>query len=644
MWAGRLRQDGNEFAALGPAQRAAILKGKGCVGKSKSLGGRSMSSKSCVGKSNMGASSKSSVGKSNIGDVCNLPISTSSVGKSKSCRSSVGKSDTGDECSGGSSIGGVERRGSSGLEADHCHGQSEVDGSHGFAGFVSNVGAVPFVGPRSRSPNRADFPKVLPFKKACKGAVFEAGCSVDGRSRMLAAFDRDITAASSKATGCALWTTWMEFHDVWFNSDVPVLPLDGNKIRCISACFKEGAYKGFKNYLSKAKEHHLLAGHEWSPLLDFSAKRACRSVLRGVGAERQSQPFDVCKALDVLGLPGKVVLPTGAPIGWCNLIVIGTFFIMREIELAYAKVAHVKICMAESKVTLLLPVSKKDPRAIGCERSWSCLCRDGGGSRPDCPFHAAVAQLRLLESTFGADMLQSLPLFPDQFGLVADKATVVQALEATVVGYGGDILGPSGARILGGHSFRVTGAQRLAAAGVEIIKVMVLARWSSEVVLRYVKDAPLAGLSEQVKCLEDKKDLVRLLAKAADGAELLGSKLGGIEGRLLGLIADHEAWTRRCELTAARTGNPPFVSNGRAKHLKIHKTSIDGMEFPPYLWRAKCGFRFAFCGFTRHMTMVDFAADQRCAKCFPIEVSGKGSGAEEALTSSSSRSEGDSSS
>ena len=122
MWAGRLRQDGNEFAALGPAQRAAILKGKGCVGKSKSLGGRSMSSKSCVGKSNMGASSKSSVGKSNIGDVCNLPISTSSVGKSKSCSSSVGKSDTGDECSGGSSIGGVERRGSSGLDAVHCHG------------------------------------------------------------------------------------------------------------------------------------------------------------------------------------------------------------------------------------------------------------------------------------------------------------------------------------------------------------------------------------------------------------------------------------------------------------------------------------------------------------------------------------------
>ena len=92
-------------------------------------------------------------------------------------------------------------------------------------------------------------------------------------------------------------------------------------------------------------------------------------------------------------------------------------------------------------------------------------------------------------------------------------------------GHGEPTVGQNGSRLLGGHSFRVTGAQRLAAARVEIIKMMVLARWSSEVVLRYVKDAPLIGLSDQVKTLEDKQDLARLLAKAADDAELLASKI-----------------------------------------------------------------------------------------------------------------------
>jgi len=110
------------------------------------------------------------------------------------------------------------------------------------------------------------------------------------------------------------------------------------------------------------------------------------------------------------------------------------FFVMREVELAFAKVAHVKIGLVEQKFTLLLPVSKKDPRAIGCERSWSCLCKDGDGLRPDCPFHAVISQLAILKKRFGEDRLQSLPLFPDTQGRVADKAVVVLAVEATVKG------------------------------------------------------------------------------------------------------------------------------------------------------------------------------------------------------------------
>ena len=123
-------------------------------------------------------------------------------------------------------------------------------------------------------------------------------------------------------------------------------------------------------YLSKAKEQHILAEFERSPLLELVSKQAIRSVLRGLGTARQSLPFHVGEALDVLGQPDVVQLPEGSPMGWANLIVIGTYFVMREVELAFAKVAHVKIDREEKKLTLLLPVSKKDPRATGCERSW----------------------------------------------------------------------------------------------------------------------------------------------------------------------------------------------------------------------------------------------------------------------------------
>ena len=69
-------------------------------------------------------------------------------------------------------------------------------------------------------------------------------------------------------------------------------------------------------YLSKAKEHHVLAGFDWPPLLELASRRATRSVLRGVGAAGQSLPFDVNKALDVLGQTGAVQLPEGTPVGW----------------------------------------------------------------------------------------------------------------------------------------------------------------------------------------------------------------------------------------------------------------------------------------------------------------------------------------
>jgi len=315
MWAGRLRQDGNSFTALGPARRAAALKG--------------------------GSTSQKGKGKSKPSAVAPI-LPTKGKG--------VDDPPTADQ------MVPIEKGSHKGKGKVAVHGSS-----------ASSSSVLP--------PGRADFPTVLPCKRANQDAVLAAGASDEGKSRMLAAFDKDILAASSRTTGCALWNTWCTFHSVWFNDDVPALPLDADKIRKTASCFKEGSYKAYRMYLSKAKELHIIAGHEWSPLLELVSKRAIRSVLRGLGSSRQSLPFNVDKALDVLSQPDVVRLPEGTPVGWANLIVIGTYFVMREMELAFAKVAHVRIDREDRKFTLLLPVSKKDPRASGCERSWHCLCK-----------------------------------------------------------------------------------------------------------------------------------------------------------------------------------------------------------------------------------------------------------------------------
>ena len=56
--------------------------------------------------------------------------------------------------------------------------------------------------------------------------------------------------------------------------------------------------------------------------------------------------------------------------------------------------------------------SKKDPKAVGCERTWECLRGRKNVSRPDCPYHAAVQHLADFEKRFGHPLPTNLPLFP----------------------------------------------------------------------------------------------------------------------------------------------------------------------------------------------------------------------------------------
>jgi hypothetical protein len=90
------------------------------------------------------------------------------------------------------------------------------------------------------------------------------------------------------------------------------------------------------------------------------------------------------------------------------------------------------------------------------------------------------------------------PLFPAVGGGAPSKVAVVGTFEALGSLIGQPLLSEVGIRLFGGHSPRVTGAQLLAAAGVEISKVRILARHSGDAILRYVSDAPLKSLRAEL--------------------------------------------------------------------------------------------------------------------------------------------------
>ena len=77
---------------------------------------------------------------------------------------------------------------------------------------------------------------------------------------------------------------------------------------------------------------------------------------------------------------------------------------------------------------------------------------------------------------------------------MVEKLGIVATFEALAELVSQPTRADTGARLLGGHSARITGAQVLAAAGVEVNKLRILARHSGDTILRYVGEAPLAAL------------------------------------------------------------------------------------------------------------------------------------------------------
>jgi len=101
-----------------------------------------------------------------------------------------------------------------------------------------------------------------------------------------------------------------------------------------------------------------------------------------------------------------------------------------------------------------------------------------------------VDQFELLKERIGdahGKLPEGLPAFPQFSGEAVAKEWVVVCLEALAVRLGSFLFAPDGKRAFGGHTFRVSGARHLAYRGLETRIITLLARWESEVILRYIE-------------------------------------------------------------------------------------------------------------------------------------------------------------
>ena len=205
--------------------------------------------------------------------------------------------------------------------------------------------------------------------------------------------------------GVALIKTWTSFHMAWFGPSVEVLPLVPAKVFAVCAMFRAGRYRSVENYLSRIKDLHIGEGFDWSMCLERTFRKSKRAVNRGIGPARQSA------ALDLVCARG--------PVGLRNLIVVGCFWMLRELEISCAKVCHLEVDLVHYWVDWTLAVSKTDVRALGKVPRWECVC--SGDLTGPCPFHAIVNQLQILRLSHGGELSGSSPLFPTLIGGFVDK-------------------------------------------------------------------------------------------------------------------------------------------------------------------------------------------------------------------------------
>ena len=352
----------------------------------------------------------------------------------------------------------------------------------------------------------------------------------------------------------------------------------------------------------------MVKGHAWSQELDLVSKECSPSVTRGLGAPKQSAEFDLTK-IAALNINADPVCEEG-PVNPKALCVLGSFFLTREIEMSLAVVGNFRVREGPTgpEMEWRLPVSKTDPRAVSVTRTWKCLCQSTRVF--PCPSHTAVDHLGELKTRFACDgvLPDSLPLFPAVSGATTDKAKVVRTLECLAEMYGASLTDDLGRRAFGGHSFRISGSRMLASMGIELYKIALLARWASNIIMRYVSEAPLVTLSEDCRRLLDGADTDRVLDELRCELRERTVQLRELEARV--------SMSELREPEVKPDQIPQFVLNPISSVW--HTTLVCSIRVSPLLWQTACGWKFSNSSYElSDGSPGENCRERLCNKCLP---------------------------
>ncbi|CAE7839469.1 unnamed protein product, partial [Symbiodinium microadriaticum] len=205
--------------------------------------------------------------------------------------------------------------------------------------------------------------------------------------------------------------------------------------------------------------------------VELAIRDAIRSIERGMGANAAKDAF----RLDALDF---------------DFTSKGASFSMAHGMVVLGSEAHA-VDTAAKRVTLTLTASKTDTVGSMVHRKHSCYC----GVVPEsvCPYHAA---LRV------ADECSADPedfLFSQTPGTPLSKPQTIEMIHEVLLAAGVNLSRPGApdepdVQRFGGHCLRVSGAQHLCRMRIPVSTIMLLGRWGSRAIERYVQETELEDL------------------------------------------------------------------------------------------------------------------------------------------------------
>ena len=454
--------------------------------------------------------------------------------------------------------------------------------------------------------NRTDAPTNNPAVRGSLKRALEAAEPAN-REASLRALEDDMYAQSNTASRDSLWHTWCVLANAW---DLPPVPITIALAKGMASSFKAGTYRSARNYFNRAKEEHvMLTSCAVPPDVERTIANCIRSTERGIGPSQLKDSFMVellrsSVRSDSVHLADRFFMNNVE--AQVDMVIIGCWWMTRGIELGTAKAIHVWTEESTMSAFWTLPVHKTDTTGSCVTRPHKCCC--ARGNDPLCPFHAAKRHLARIKSAFPATAhdYADLALFPDRNGGHFQKDSIIKMIRK-VISLTKTALqrpGPRGSPMdkFGEHVLRVSGAQLMARAGIQLYIIQLIGRWGSMAVARYVQEAFILG---NVNVAQDTVDGLEQQAPLALTHE---PKVSMDEEAIKELI-DKMVKTAIAE-------QRKYIGNPETK--KVHLPAMPENMVQSVYWHTSCWWPY---GLRNHVGMSEIPHGwTACTKCYKAKA------------------------